>query len=83
MLILYYQVHNSGYVEQMNEIWQDCREFLLDGLQYEHLKPPSPGTDYLPLTVEVEDPLISEEPIRCIYYYIQLYATHKTNNKVS
>ena len=42
----------------------DCRDFLFMGLMYEHLSPPTPEYDYLPLSVEVHDPAKSELPIQ-------------------
>ncbi|CAH1774292.1 unnamed protein product [Owenia fusiformis] len=42
---------------------KNCRDFLFKGYQYEHLAPPTPDVDYIPLTVEVHDPSVSSEPI--------------------
>lgn len=42
----------------------DCRDFLTAGLQYKHLNAPTPETDYLPLEVEVFDPVQSDSPIK-------------------
>ncbi|XP_067085731.1 FRAS1-related extracellular matrix protein 1b [Osmerus mordax] len=33
----------------------DCAEFLTSGLKYQHLSPPSPEIDYIPLRVELRD----------------------------
>ena len=41
----------------------ECREFLFMGLMYKHKVPPTPPVDYLPLTVEVSDSVLGEEPI--------------------
>ena len=41
----------------------DCRDFLFMGLRYRHVKPPTTDTDYIPLQVEVNDPMQADEPI--------------------
>ncbi|ELU06436.1 hypothetical protein CAPTEDRAFT_228288 [Capitella teleta] len=41
----------------------DCREVLSMGLRYKHRHQGSPNVDYLPLTVEVEDPSKSDRVI--------------------
>jgi len=46
----------------------DCRDFLYLGLRYQHLRPPTPDVDYLPLAVHVSDPSRGEEPIREHFY---------------
>uniref|UniRef100_A0A4W3K7A2 Fras1 related extracellular matrix 1b n=1 Tax=Callorhinchus milii TaxID=7868 RepID=A0A4W3K7A2_CALMI len=33
----------------------DCEHFLTMGLKYQHLSPPSPDVDYIPITVEIRD----------------------------
>ncbi|XP_074642151.1 FRAS1-related extracellular matrix protein 1-like [Tubulanus polymorphus] len=40
----------------VHSIWRECHEFLFMQLQYEHLVPSTPEVDYIPLTVEVNDP---------------------------
>jgi len=45
-----------------------CREFLFMHLHYEHTRAPNPDVDYLPLTVELFDPTISDEIITESYY---------------
>ncbi|XP_013409601.1 FRAS1-related extracellular matrix protein 1 isoform X2 [Lingula anatina] len=40
---------------------QDCYQFMMVQLRYEHLSPPTPNMDYLPLKVELYDPSVSTE----------------------
>ena len=47
----------------VDSMTHDCRDFLFMGLRYEHLSPPTPDTDYLPLAVEVNDPMQADEPM--------------------
>lgn len=32
-----------------------CEEFLRMGIQYQHLDPPSPDTDYIPVRLDLSD----------------------------
>ncbi|XP_064624368.1 FRAS1-related extracellular matrix protein 1-like isoform X2 [Lineus longissimus] len=41
----------------IDALWRECHEFLFLGLQYQHLVPPTPDMDYIPLKVQVNDPL--------------------------
>ncbi|KAG7327532.1 hypothetical protein KOW79_009138 [Hemibagrus wyckioides] len=45
-------VHNTREVRFLKT---SCSEFLTSGLKYEHLSPPSPEIDYVPLKVEIRD----------------------------
>ncbi|MCJ8737701.1 hypothetical protein PDJAM_G00027100, partial [Pangasius djambal] len=45
-------VHNTREVRFLKT---SCSEFLTSGLKYQHLSPPSPEIDYLPLRVEIRD----------------------------
>lgn len=45
-------VHNSREVRFLKT---SCSEFLTSGLKYQHLSPPSPEIDYVPLRVEIRD----------------------------
>lgn len=45
-------VHNS---RQVRFLKTSCSEFLTSGLKYQHLSPPSPEIDYVPLRVEIRD----------------------------
>ncbi|ESO92424.1 hypothetical protein LOTGIDRAFT_233175 [Lottia gigantea] len=49
--------------QTVDAVSKDCREFLYMNLHYEHLRSPIPDVDYLPLTVELFDPSVSEEVI--------------------
>ncbi|XP_065101236.1 FRAS1-related extracellular matrix protein 1b isoform X1 [Paramisgurnus dabryanus] len=44
--------HNTREVEFLKT---DCSEFLTSGLKYQHLSPPSPEIDYIPIRVEFRD----------------------------
>ncbi|XP_016317746.1 FRAS1-related extracellular matrix protein 1b [Sinocyclocheilus anshuiensis] len=44
--------HNTREVEFLKA---DCAEFLTSGLKYQHLSPPSPEIDYIPIRVEFRD----------------------------
>ncbi|XP_058617699.1 FRAS1-related extracellular matrix protein 1b isoform X1 [Onychostoma macrolepis] len=44
--------HNTREVEFLKT---DCAEFLTSGLKYQHLSPPSPEIDYIPIRVEFRD----------------------------
>ncbi|XP_016376586.1 FRAS1-related extracellular matrix protein 1-like [Sinocyclocheilus rhinocerous] len=44
--------HNTREVEFLKT---DCAEFLTSGLRYQHLSPPSPEIDYIPIRVEFRD----------------------------
>ncbi|XP_050400427.2 FRAS1-related extracellular matrix protein 1 [Patella vulgata] len=54
--------------QTVDAVRKDCREFLYMNLHYEHLRSPIPDVDYLPLTVELFDPSISEEVITEMFY---------------
>lgn len=45
-------VHNTIEVRFLKT---SCSEFLTSGLKYQHLSPPSPEIDYVPLRVEIRD----------------------------
>ncbi|XP_035379200.1 FRAS1-related extracellular matrix protein 1b [Electrophorus electricus] len=45
-------VHNS---REVNFLKTSCSEFLTSGLKYQHLSPPSPEIDYVPIRVELRD----------------------------
>ncbi|KAB5559145.1 hypothetical protein PHYPO_G00025590 [Pangasianodon hypophthalmus] len=45
-------VHNTREVRFLKA---SCSEFLTSGLKYQHLSPPSPEIDYVPLRVEIRD----------------------------
>uniref|UniRef100_W5LF34 Fras1 related extracellular matrix 1b n=1 Tax=Astyanax mexicanus TaxID=7994 RepID=W5LF34_ASTMX len=45
-------VHNTRVVQFLKT---SCSEFLTSGLKYQHLSPPSPEIDYVPIRVELRD----------------------------
>ena len=45
-------------VEVGSEFDKSCEEFVVTGLRYEHLTPPTPDMDYIPLHVVVSDRLV-------------------------
>ena len=47
---------------------KSCQEFLYMNLVYEHLQKPTPDVDYLPLSIELFDPEISDEIITERYF---------------
>ena len=49
--------------EEITELTHDCRDFLYLGLRYRHNSPPTPDMDYLPLTVQLDDPVQSSDPV--------------------
>lgn len=52
----------------VDSVKKDCREFLFMNLHYEHLRSPTPDVDYLPLSVELYDPAVSDEVISERFY---------------
>nr|KAG5697393.1 hypothetical protein BaRGS_008819 [Batillaria attramentaria] len=52
----------------VDSVKKECREFLFMNLHYEHLRSPTPEVDYLPLTVELFDPSVSEEVVSERFY---------------
>lgn len=52
----------------VDSVKKGCREFLFMNLHYEHLRSPTPDVDYLPLTVELFDPSVSEEVVSERFY---------------
>ncbi|XP_059163073.1 FRAS1-related extracellular matrix protein 1-like [Physella acuta] len=52
----------------VDSVKKDCREFLFMNLHYEHIRSPTPDVDYLPLSVEVYDPAVSDEVISERFY---------------
>ncbi|XP_059839500.1 FRAS1-related extracellular matrix protein 1b [Hypanus sabinus] len=42
-------------VKELRFLKTNCEDFLSMGLKYQHLSPPSPETDYIPIRVEVRD----------------------------
>ncbi|XP_067678275.1 FRAS1-related extracellular matrix protein 1-like [Haliotis asinina] len=52
----------------VDAVKKDCREFLFMQLHYEHLRSPTPDVDYLPLTVEIFDPMRSDEVVSENFY---------------
>ncbi|CAL1546387.1 unnamed protein product, partial [Lymnaea stagnalis] len=52
----------------VDSVKKDCREFLFMNLHYEHLRSPTPDVDYLPLSVEVFDPAVSDDVISERFY---------------
>ncbi|XP_035826441.1 FRAS1-related extracellular matrix protein 1 [Aplysia californica] len=52
----------------VDSLKKDCREFLFMNLHYEHLRSPTPDVDYLPLTVELYDPAVSDEVVSERFY---------------
>lgn len=42
---------------------KSCSDFLYSKLYYQHIQSPNPDVDYLPLTVEIQDPDISDDII--------------------
>ena len=60
------KIDGNGHMRNkqvVNSVKKDCREFLFMNLHYEHLRSPTPDVDYLPLSVELYDPALSEEVI--------------------
>lgn len=51
-------------------IKRKCDEFLHLGLQYEHLKPPSPNIDYIVIFVEVSDPQLNNGELVVEWYHL-------------
>ena len=43
----------------VGNIKEDCEDFVLMGIRYEHLYPPTPDVDYIPLHVVVTDRLVN------------------------
>ncbi|XP_067846389.1 FRAS1-related extracellular matrix protein 1b isoform X2 [Heptranchias perlo] len=42
-------------VKEVRFLKANCEDFLAMGLKYQHLSPPSPDTDYIPIRVEIRD----------------------------
>ncbi|GCB63686.1 hypothetical protein scyTo_0004468 [Scyliorhinus torazame] len=42
-------------VKEVRFLKTNCEDFLAMGLKYQHLSPPSPNNDYIPIRVEVRD----------------------------
>ncbi|XP_062583418.1 FRAS1-related extracellular matrix protein 1-like [Saccostrea cucullata] len=40
---------------------KSCRDFLYSKLYYQHVQSPNPDVDYLPLTIELKDPDVSDD----------------------
>lgn len=51
---------------------KNCQEFLYMNLHYEHLQKPTPDIDYLPLSIEVFDPEVSDD-ILTERYFLPIY----------
>lgn len=47
---------------------KNCQEFLYMNLHYEHLQKPTPDVDYLPLSIELFDPEVSDDIITERYF---------------
>ncbi|XP_071952091.1 FRAS1-related extracellular matrix protein 1-like [Antedon mediterranea] len=47
---------HSGNPERIRTLSVECDDFVLLGIQYEHLVPPTPNVDFIALTAEVNDP---------------------------
>ncbi|XP_015232054.1 PREDICTED: FRAS1-related extracellular matrix protein 1-like [Cyprinodon variegatus] len=43
------------HVTEVRFLKTSCQDFLSSGLKYQHLSPPSPRTDYLPIRVELRE----------------------------
>ncbi|XP_078525857.1 FRAS1-related extracellular matrix protein 1-like [Lissotriton helveticus] len=41
--------------KQINLLKAKCEDFLQMGIKYQHLSPPSPAVDYIPIQVEIKD----------------------------
>ena len=54
----------SAERRRVESVEKDCREFLFMNLHYEHLGSVNPDMDYLPLTVHLLDPAVSDEVSR-------------------
>lgn len=52
----------------VDSVKKECREFLFMNLHYEHLRSPTPDVDYLPLTVELYDPVVKDEVMSERFY---------------
>ncbi|XP_063962437.1 FRAS1-related extracellular matrix protein 1-like [Lytechinus pictus] len=46
----------------------DCYDFMMGMIRYEHLVPPTPNIDYIPMTVTTNDPLLIEGTYEEVYY---------------
>ncbi|XP_069794621.1 FRAS1-related extracellular matrix protein 1b [Narcine bancroftii] len=42
-------------VKEVRFLKTNCEDFLAMGLKYQHLRPPSPDSDYIPIRVEIKD----------------------------
>lgn len=42
-------------LKSVHNIRVSCDEFLLMGLRYQHLDPPSPNIDYIPIRLDLTD----------------------------
>ena len=49
-------IHFSGveYIA-VDNLKETCEDFVLMGIRYEHLYPPTPDLDYIPLHVQITD----------------------------
>lgn len=47
---------------------KNCQEFLYMNLRYEHLQKPTPDVDYLPLSIELFDPEVSDDTVTERYF---------------
>lgn len=56
----------------IESVRRSCQEFLFMELRYEHLQKPTPDVDYLPLSIELYDPLTSDE-IVTERFYLPIY----------
>lgn len=54
--------------KSVDAIKKDCREFDFLDLRYRHFKSPTPDVDYLPLTVDMYDPTISDVVVTEKFY---------------
>ncbi|KAK3090222.1 hypothetical protein FSP39_010172 [Pinctada imbricata] len=58
--------------QNVEALKKSCRDFLYSNLHYQHTKSPSPNVDYLPLTIELYDPSISDE-VKVERYFLPIH----------
>lgn len=58
--------------EPVDTFKKSCQEFLLTQLHYQHLKSHSPDVDYIPLEIELYDPLTNHDPV-IENYFLPVY----------
>ncbi|XP_071486753.1 FRAS1-related extracellular matrix protein 1-like [Diadema antillarum] len=54
--------------EQVQALTADCHEFMMGMVRYEHLVPPTPNIDFIPMTLIINDPMMIDGMFEERYY---------------